>query len=453
MRYVSTRGGMDPVTFRDAVILGQAPDGGLLLPEVLPDVSKELEGWRQLSFEDLAFEVIRLFADDIDDAVLKKILKEAFATFAVEDTIPLVQFDGLNVLELFHGPTLAFKDVALQVLGGLFGHILEGSLGRLNVLGATSGDTGSAAIAGVRGRPNIDIFVLFPDGRTSLMQELQMTTVLDDNVHCLGIEGTFDDCQELMKSIFGDLAFKEKYSLGAVNSVNWARVVTQIVYYVYAALKFNVPVSFSVPTGNFGNVFAGYLAKSMGVPIDRLVLATNENDILARFFETGRYTRGVVQHTLSPSMDIQVASNFERFLYLYFGRDSERLIEFLGTFSEQGSAEVDYVKSEDSFFIATSVGEEETRGTIKTTYASYDYILDPHSAVGVAAASRFDLGSPVISLATAHPAKFPDAVNEAIGKDVATHSRLTNLISQPTRKTLLPADEEAVKNYLATNAR
>ncbi|MCH2336536.1 MAG: threonine synthase [Pseudomonadales bacterium] len=453
MRYVSTRGGMDPVTFRDAVILGQAPDGGLLLPEVLPDVSKELEGWRQLSFEDLAFEVIRLFADDIDDAVLKKILKEAFATFAVEDTIPLVQFDGLNVLELFHGPTLAFKDVALQVLGGLFEHILEGSLGRLNVLGATSGDTGSAAIAGVRGRPNIDIFVLFPDGRTSLMQELQMTTVLDDNVHCLGIEGTFDDCQELMKSIFGDLAFKEKYSLGAVNSVNWARVVTQIVYYVYAALKFNVPVSFSVPTGNFGNVFAGYLAKSMGVPIDRLVLATNENDILARFFETGRYTRGVVQHTLSPSMDIQVASNFERFLYLYFGRDSERLIEFLGTFSEQGSAEVDYVKSEDSFFIATSVGEEETRGTIKTTYASYDYILDPHSAVGVAAASRFDLGSPVISLATAHPAKFPDAVNEAIGKDVATHSRLTNLISQPTRKTLLPADEEAVKNYLATNAR
>ena len=297
MRYVSTRGGMDPVTFRDAVIIGQAPDGGLLLPEVLPDVSKELEGWRQLSFEDLAFEVIRLFADDIDDAVLKKILKEAFATFAVEDTIPLVLFDGLNVLELFHGPTLAFKDVALQVLGGLFGHILEGSLGRLNVLGATSGDTGSAAIAGVRGRPNIDIFVLFPDGRTSLMQELQMTTVLDDNVHCLGIEGTFDDCQELMKSIFGDLAFKEKYSLGAVNSVNWARVVTQIVYYVYAALKFNEPVSFSVPTGNFGNVFAGYLAKSMGVPIDRLVLATNENDILARFFETGRYTRGAVQHT------------------------------------------------------------------------------------------------------------------------------------------------------------
>ena len=217
--------------------------------------------------------------------------------------------------------------------------------------------------------------------------------------------------------------------------------------------KCKEPGSFSVPTGNFGNVFAGYLAKSMGVPIDRLVLATNENDILARFFETGRYTRGVVQHTLSPSMDIQVASNFERFLYLYFGRDSERLIEFLGTFSEQGSAEVDYVKAEDSFFIATSVGEEETRGTIKTTYASYDYILDPHSAVGVASASRYDLASPVISLATAHPAKFPDAVNEAIGKDVATHTRLTNLISQPTRKTLLPADEEAVKNYLATNAR
>ncbi|MCS5570420.1 MAG: threonine synthase, partial [Pseudomonadales bacterium] len=295
MRYISTRGGMDPVRFREAVIIGQAPDGGLLLPEFLPDISSDLEGWRGLAFEDLAFEVVRLFVDDIDDAVLKKILKDAFETFASEDTIPLVQLDGLNVLELFHGPTLAFKDVALQVLGGLFEHILGRQSGSLNILGATSGDTGSAAIAAVRGRPNIDIFVLFPNGRTSLMQELQMTTVLDDNVHCLGIEGTFDDCQELMKSIFNDLAFKEKYRLGAVNSVNWARVVIQVVYYIYAALKFKEPVSFSVPTGNFGNVFAGYLARSMGVPIDRLVLATNKNDILARFFETGTYARGTVQ--------------------------------------------------------------------------------------------------------------------------------------------------------------
>jgi len=453
MRYVSTRGGIDPVTFRDAVIIGQAPDGGLLLPEFLPDISKELEGWRQLSFEDLAFEVVRLFADDIDDAVLRKILKDACASFAVEETIPLVQFDGLNVLELFHGPTLAFKDVALQVLGGLFEHLLDGSLGRLNILGATSGDTGSAAIAGVRGRPNIDVFVLFPDGRTSLMQELQMTTVLDDNVHCIGIEGTFDDCQELMKKVFNDLPFKEKYSLAAVNSVNWARVVTQIVYYVYATLKFKEPVSFSVPTGNFGNVFAGYLAKSMGVPIDRLVLATNQNDILARFFETGRYTRGIVHHTLSPSMDIQMASNFERFLYLYFGRDSERLVEFLATFSEEGSAEVDYAESVDPFFLATSVGEEETLETIKTTYASCNYVLDPHSAVGVAAASRFKLASPVISLATAHPAKFPDAVNEAIGKDVATHPTLERLTSRLTRKRVLAADEDVVKKYLAENAR
>ncbi|MEC9286285.1 MAG: threonine synthase [Pseudomonadota bacterium] len=453
MRYISTRGGMDPVTFRDAVIIGQAPDGGLLLPEVLPDLSSDMEGWRELAFEDLAFEVLRVFADDIDDAVLRKILKDAFETFASEDTIPLVQVNGLNVLELFHGPTLAFKDVALQVLGGLFEHIWGGQSASLNILGATSGDTGSAAIASVRGRPNIDIFVLFPDGRTSLMQELQMTTVLDDNVHCLGIEGTFDDCQGLMKNIFSDLAFKEEYRLGAVNSVNWARVVTQVVYYIYAALRFNEPVSFSVPTGNFGNVFAGYLARSMGAPIDRLVLATNENDILARFFETGVYARGVVQHTLSPSMDIQVASNFERFLYLYFNRDSERLVEFLKTFSEQGSAKVDDVDSVDPLFLATSVGEKETVETIKSTYAAYDYVLDPHSAVGVAAASRFELTSPVISLATAHPAKFPDAVNEAIGKDVATHPKLERLISQATRKRVLAADEKLVKNYLAENAR
>ena len=444
---------MDPVRFREAVIIGQAPDGGLLLPEFLPDISSDLEGWRGLSFEDLAFEVVRLFVDDIDDAVLKKILKDAFETFASEDTIPLVQLDGLNVLELFHGPTLAFKDVALQVLGGLFEHILGRQSGSLNILGATSGDTGSAAIAAVRGRPNIDIFVLFPNGRTSLMQELQMTTVLDDNVHCLGIEGTFDDCQELMKSIFNDLAFKEKYRLGAVNSVNWARVVIQVVYYIYAALKFKEPVSFSVPTGNFGNVFAGYLARSMGVPIDRLVLATNKNDILARFFETGTYARGTVQHTLSPSMDIQVASNFERFLYFYFNGDSGRLVEFLETFYERGSAKVDHVDSVEPFFLATSVGEEETVETIKSTYASHGYVLDPHSAVGVAAASRFKLTSPLISLATAHPAKFPDAVNEAIGKDVATHAKLEKLVSQATRKTVLAADEQAVKNYLTENAR
>ncbi len=238
-----------------------------------------------------------------------------------------------------------------------------------------------------------------------------------------------------------------------MNSVNWARVVTQIVYYVYATLKFKEPVSFSVPTGNFGNVFAGYLAKSMGVPIDRLVLATNQNDILARFFETGRYTRGIVHRTLSPSMDIQMASNFERFLYLYFGRDSERLVEFLATFSEEGSAEVDYAESVDPFFLATSVGEEETLETIKTTYASCNYVLDPHSAVGVAAASRFKLASPVISLATAHPAKFPDAVNEAIGKDVATHPTLERLTSRRTRKRVLAADEDVVKKYLSENAR
>ena len=444
---------MDPVRFREAVIIGQAPDGGLLLPEFLPDVSSVLEGWRGLAFEDLAFEVVRLFADDIDDAVLKKILKDAFETFASEDRIPLVQLDGLNVLELFHGPTLAFKDVALQVLGGLYEHILGRQSDSLNIFGATSGDTGSAAIAAVRGRPNIDIFVLFPNGRTSLMQELQMTTVLDDNVHCLGIEGTFDDCQELMKSIFNDLAFKEKYRLGAVNSVNWARVVIQVVYYIYAALKFKEPVSFSVPTGNFGNVFAGYLARSMGVPIDRLVLATNKNDILARFFETGTYARGTVQHTLSPSMDIQVASNFERFLYLYFNGDSERLVEFLETFYERGSAKVDHIASMEPLFLAASVGEEETVETIKSTYASHGYLLDPHSAVGVAAASRFQLTSPLISLATAHPAKFPDAVNEAIGKDVATHAKLERLGSQATRKTVLAADELAVKNYLVENAR
>ncbi|MEE4281829.1 MAG: threonine synthase, partial [Pseudomonadales bacterium] len=286
MKYCSTRGGVADLSFVDALLMGLAPDGGLLVPTELPDVTAHLDKWRELSFVGLAQEVIALFVDDIDRPTLDRLITEAYATFDHPDVIGWQQLGDVDVMELYHGPTLAFKDVALQLLGRLFEHVLGQRHQHLNILGATSGDTGGAAIAGVRGQDNIDIFILFPEGKVSPLQELQMTTVADDNVHCIAVQGSFDDCQSLMKEIFADLDFKAEYQLGAVNSVNWARVMAQIVYYGYASLRYKTPPAFCVPTGNFGNVFAAFLAKEMGFPIDRLLVATNENDILARFFAT-----------------------------------------------------------------------------------------------------------------------------------------------------------------------
>ena len=345
MRYVSTRGSAAPLGFQDVVIAGLAEDGGLFVPEQIPDVRSQLTGWRGLPFTELAARVMAHFVDDIPQASLRELLQKSYSTFDTPDVVPLRELDGLHVLELFHGPTLAFKDIALQFLGNVFSYILERRGGSLNILGSTSGDTGSAAIAGVRGKPAISIFILYPDGRTSALQELQMTTVTDANVHCLALRGSFDDCQAIMKETFNDLPFKARYRLGAINSVNWARLLAQIVYYVYATLALDDGgrrrVSFSVPTGNFGDIFAGYLAQQMGLPIERLICATNENDILAVFFNTGVYRRGRVHHTISPSMDIQVASNFERFLYLRMDRDSARVRAFMDLFSRTGEAGVD----------------------------------------------------------------------------------------------------------------
>ncbi|MFM8354036.1 MAG: threonine synthase, partial [Gammaproteobacteria bacterium] len=321
MRYVSTRGQTPPMGFCDAVLTGLAPDGGLLLPETIPDVRDRLAHWRTLDYVGLARELIALYVDDIPRPVLDDLIIRAYATFDHPAVAPLVRVGDLHVLELFHGPTLAFKDVALQLLGRLFEYVLAERGEHLNILGATSGDTGSAAIAGVRGQRDIDIFIMYPEGRVSELQELQMTTVADANVHCLSVAGSFDDCQNLMKTLFGDLGFKRDYHLGAVNSVNWARVLAQVVYYAWASLQFPAgqPVRFAVPTGNFGNVFAGYVAKRMGLPVGQLLVATNENDILSVFFNTGVYARGPVRFTITPAMDIQVASNFERYLYFLLG--------------------------------------------------------------------------------------------------------------------------------------
>ncbi|TVS18470.1 MAG: threonine synthase [Gammaproteobacteria bacterium] len=450
MRYVSTRGQTPPESFQDAVLTGLAPDGGLLVPETIPDVRDRLDDWRELSFQDLALEIVSLFCDDIPRSDLATLIDRAYRSFDHPEVTPSVQVGDQRILELWHGPTLAFKDIALQLLGHLFEYILEARGQSLNILGATSGDTGSAAIAGVRGRHNIHIFIMFPRGRTSRVQELQMTTVADANVHALSIDGSFDDCQALLKATFGDLEIKRGMRLGAVNSVNWARVMAQIVYYFYAGLRQREPVGFAVPTGNFGDIFAGWLAARMGLPVERLILATNENDILSVFFNSGVYRRGQVRHTISPSMDIQVASNFERFLYYLCNEDAARLRQLMADFAERGELcfEAGCTGRIDPLFQAIAVDAQTTLATIRDTWRSHRYLLDPHTAVGVAAANALAPGQLVICLATAHPAKFPESVQKAVGEDLAHHPAVDALVGKPVRSVELPADVDAVKAFV-----
>ena len=450
MKYKSTRGGVAGLGFTDALLMGLASDGGLLVPESIPDVTSELEDLRHCSFVELAQHIVGMFVDDIDTVTLNRLIAEAYSTFDHPEVVGWQELDNVAVVELFHGPTLAFKDVALQLLGQLFQYVLALRNQRLNILGATSGDTGSAAIAGVRGQDNVDIFILYPKGRVSPLQELQMTTVPDRNVHCVEVDGTFDDCQRLMKETFADLDYKEKYQLGAVNSVNWARVLAQIVYYGYASLRAPAAAQFSVPTGNFGNVFAAYLAQRMGFPIDKLIVATNENDILARFFATGEYAVGEVHQTVSPAMDIQVASNFERFLYYYFDEDSGRLSSFMSDFAATGCASLDGAP-ETKLFAAVAINQHQTLAAMRDIKTRFGYVLDPHTAVGVAAAQQLcGTEEPVLCIATAHPAKFPEAVEQATDI-VPTHPSLDALSGLAQRKQSLDADLPAVKHFLAAS--
>jgi len=455
MKYISTRGGMASVRFSEAVMMGLAPDGGLILPERIPDVSGRLDEWAALPYPELAQAVMSLYTD-LPEAVLKDLVTRSYATFDHPDVTPVVPVGDIHLLELFHGPTLAFKDVALQFLGNLFEYILEKDDRRLNILGATSGDTGSAAIHGIRGRDRIRIFVMHPKGRVSPVQERQMTSILDDNVFNLAVEGTFDDCQAIMKTLFNDLEFKERCALGSVNSINWARVLAQIVYYFHAGLRVRretgaEQVQFSIPTGNFGDIFAGYLAARMGLPVSRLILATNENNILARFFNSGVYSVGEVVQSISPSMDIQVASNFERYLYYRLGRDSLRLKELMDRFATTQSIETDALADEpaDRIITADSANTAATLKTIRTVYEKHGYLLDPHAAVGVHVGIQSRLpGDPLICLATAHPAKFGAVINDALGRHAAHHSAIDALEGLPTRYDTLPDSAPAVRNYI-----
>lgn len=453
MQYGSTRGEAPELAFRDAVETGLAPDGGLYLPVELPDISGNLDEWAGLSYPELTKAFLAEFATDLEPETLGRIVDDAYSRFDSADIAPLRQLeDGLYVLELFHGPTLAFKDFALQVLGNLYEEQIARTGRPINVLGATSGDTGSAAIHGLLGKEGVRIFILYPDGRISPLQERQMSCTGADNVFPIAIDGTFDDAQRIVKDLFGDAALKEELRLSAVNSINLARILAQCVYYVWAWLRLPEEkrdgVEFVVPTGNFGNVLAGWLAKQMGLPAGSFRVATNQNDILYRLFKTGVYEVSDVVPSLAPSMDIQVASNFERFLYYMVGRDSARVRAMMEEFKRTGR--LVFEDLDHAAFGASRTTDAEIPGIIHRVYQDFNYVIDPHTACGFADAEVPATGARVV-LATAHPAKFPDVIREAIGI-AATHPSLEALKQEELERAELPADADAVREYLKANA-
>ncbi|MFP4540071.1 MAG: threonine synthase [Opitutales bacterium] len=448
MKYLSTRGQTEPVSFTAAVAMGLAPDGGLLLPEELPDLRPHLAAWESLSYVELSEAFFRLFATDLEPAVLADCVARSYARFDHAEIAPLRTLeDGLHVLELFHGPTLAFKDFALQLLGNLYEAQIRRTGQPINVLGATSGDTGAAAIHGLLGKEGVNIFILYPEGGVSPLQERQMTCTGADNVHALAIKGSFDDAQRTIKAVFGDLDFRRAHHLSAVNSINLARVLAQCVYYLYAWFRLPAAeresVEFVVPTGNFGNVLAGWMVAQMGVPMGGFCVATNQNDILYRLFETGVYEVGPVHPSYAPSMDIQVASNFERLLWFLEGRDPERVRAVMKAFAETGH--YTFPSFDRGTFRASRVDDAGIERIIAEVYRKYDYIVDPHTACGFADLRR---DRPTVVLSTAHPAKFPDTIERAIGRE-ATHPSLDALKTKDIAMHRLAATEEAVKAFIA----
>ena len=455
MRYISTRQtGGQTVSFGHALLQGLARDGGLYIPERWPALENDaLAALRGRPYAEVAAAVMAQFTGRaFSRKQLKAIAAESYADFDHPATAPLVQLSPDQwLLELFHGPTLAFKDFALQMVARLLDAVLAKRGRMATILVATSGDTGAAAIEAFRGREALSVVVLHPAGRVSEMQRRQMTTAAEPNVHNVAIAGTFDDCQALVKALFANAGLRDEIGLAAVNSINWARVGAQTAYYVYAGLALGAPgraVSFVVPTGNFGNVYAGYAARQMGVPIERLMVATNRNDILARFFETGLYRKGTVHRTLSPSMDIQVASNLERYLYLLMDCDSASVVRFMDQFMSTGFVELGDGRFVDPTITSCRIDVAESLRTIQETWADSQYVVDPHTAVGLAAARSTPVDSPVVCLATAHPAKFPDAVARATGETPPTHPTLDGLDRSNARKVVLPANERDVRTYL-----
>lgn len=462
MKYISTRGEAPVLEFQDVLLQGLARDGGLYLPETWPTFdAATIAGFAGKPYADVALAVIRPFVGtSIKEADLKRMIDEAYAGFRHSAVTPLVQIaPNRFVLELFHGPTLAFKDVAMQLLGRLMDHVLTERGQRATIVGATSGDTGGAAIEAFRGRERTDVFILFPEGRVSDVQRRQMTTPTETNVHALAIKGNFDDCQALVKGMFNHFAFRDRVGLSGVNSINWARILAQIVYYFVAAAALGGPyrpVSFTVPTGNFGDIFAAYAAMRMGLPVGRLVIATNVNDILVRTLETGRYETRGVNATISPSMDIQVSSNFERLLAEVHGRDGAAVRAMMASLGQSGSFSIAPGPLAEILqtFSGGRCNEAETAATIAGTLRDTGYLLDPHTAIGAHVAREFDEpGVPMVVLGTAHPAKFPVAVEAASGIHPDLPDMLKPMMSAPERQTILPADLAELEKHIEANAR
>ena len=463
MKYVSTRGKAPVLNFEEVLLAGLASDGGLYVPETYPQFSHEdIASWSGLSYSDVAIKVISPFvAGCIPQAELEAIIRDTYTTFRHPAVTPLVQLNSNEwVLELFHGPTLAFKDVALQLLGGLLDAVLAKRHERVVIMGATSGDTGSAAIEGCRRCENIDIFILHPHQRVSEVQRRQMTTVLAPNIHNIAVQGNFDDCQQMVKDSFADQSFLNGKPLVAVNSINWARIMAQVVYYFYAAVQLGAPhraMQFSVPTGNFGDIFAGYVAKRMGLPIAQLIIATNRNDILHRFMSGNRLEKTELMHTLSPSMDIMISSNFERMLFELHDRDGAAIDQLMADF-KSGAVSIDAARFAKAceLFSSLAVDDGQTCKTIADVLNESEYLLDPHSAIGVEAARRCKQSGnlPVITLATAHPAKFPEAVCKAgYPQDPPLPLHMKDLFEREERCVVLPKDLQAVQQFMTANIR
>jgi threonine synthase len=463
VRYVSTRGEAPPLGFIDVTLAGLARDGGLYMPESWPRLDRDtIASFAGCSYAEVAVEVIRPFVGDaLSEADLSRMAREAYGTFRHPAIAPVVQLGTSSfLLELFHGPTLAFKDVAMQLLARLMDHALAMRGERTTVVVATSGDTGGAAVEAFRGRNRADLFVLFPAGRISDVQRQMMTTAPDDNVHAIAIEGTFDDCQALVKGLFNHHGFRDRVRLSGVNSINWARIVAQVVYYFTAATTLGAPhrkVAFTVPTGNFGDVFAGYVAARMGLPIDRLVIATNVNDILVRTLATGSYDVREVMPTSSPSMDIQVSSNFERLLFEAYARDSAAVRSLMGSLAQSrhfsvSSKALSEIRSQ---FSADRADEDEVAATIRTVLRETGRFVDPHTAVGIAVAEKEirDPAMPMIVFGTAHPAKFPEAVQAACGVRPPLPDWLADLPKRPERVTPMAVDQTAVERFILAASR
>jgi threonine synthase len=462
LRYVSTRGQAPSLDFEQVLMAGLARDGGLYVPESWPRFEPDrIAALAGRSYVDAACEVMQPFvAGAIPQAELRALIEHAYSRFGHPAVTPLVQIDAnLWLLELFHGPTLAFKDLAMQLLGLMMDRSLRKAGQRATILAATSGDTGAAAVEAFRNREAIDLVVLFPDGRVSPAQRKQMTTSGAGNVHPVAVRGTFDDCQGLVKTLFNDHAFRDDYRLSAVNSINWARIMAQTVYYFTAAVALGGPhrrVSFAVPTGNFGDIFAGFVALKMGLPIERLIVATNSNDILTRTLATGRYEPKPVVATASPSMDIQVSSNFERLLFEAGGRDSARIRALMSAFGDEGSFALSEAELAGigGIFAAARADEAETAATIARLYRAAGYLADPHTAVGLAAAAKVkgDSSVPMIALSTAHPAKFPAAIEASTGRLPPIPARLEAALAGKEDYTTIDAAPDAVRALIAARA-